>query len=813
MRRWAISRSGSFPKHGVSPVDVRFVYSGDGALPSWLDSGNRERHETLRQIGIKDGDAVFCMALGGSPSEAEDFGTRIIRDHLENGRPHLARREMRRVIQRATGDLELAESNLEGNLGTAQQLAKLFPDDRAAVALPDTIRSAIRRRDAGSASAPAASWSHAHGGPSRTAQAARAPAPPLEQWWEFRAPSGRLTIPVIHLGRVLAGSSDQYLYCLDARTGEERWRWRGGTVLEQAPAASATAVYVTDRDSLTCLDLDTGAMIWQQEYVGACSPVIVDREMFVATADGLFRRLNPDSGNVIAALDTGARPICSISVDAARVVGLSDSCVVCADVALENVRWKRDGSFSETTPVLAWDGVYLGTQREGLWCLDGNTGRLRWIFATEAPVKAAPAAAKGHLFFGDTGGRFGCLDARTGALLWRPGQWLTNQIACSASPAVADPFVYALLDNGALYCLDMLSGGELWSGFAFEAEAGLGALAMTSDAILATSRLGTIACMGRSDLAKRRGTATTKRVGVPPRTNLLPPKTSTKETERQEVTWRDIGRTTELSSHETDQLHGALNFFINNRPAEAVAILQALQHEHPHEPIVLYNLGNFYEYQGLAGEALKVFGHLLELDPGDAFAFASLGRLLRMHQRLIVAIFGEPATAEVTAPPTPVWPPGTEAALQWNEGRAAVACQIDTMLVNALWNGPVWYWWQMIATDHGPVLRLYLEFDYLPYGSHEVVRPVDIFDPQAADWLTHLEEQDSFAVLLYDDHGAFRSARKLNHPDELRERLRSLHQDALKRFHGDVETRSFEAAIREAEVRWEERQEPGSPWT
>ena len=504
-----------FPKHGVSPVDVRFIYSGDGALPSFFDSGYRERHETLRRLGLKDGDAVFCMAMGGSLLEEEDLDIGIIRNHLDNGRPHLAKREMRRVIQRVHGNLEAAESELEKNLGTALHLANLFPDDRDVVALLDTIQSAIRRRDAGSACAPAASWSHAHGAPSRTAQAARAPAPPLEQWWEFRTPSGRLTIPVVERDCVFTGSSDQHLYCLDARTGQERWRWRAGTVVEHPPAASATALYVTDRESLACLDLDTGAVIWQQEHVGACSPAIVDRGILMATRDGLFHRLDPDTGNAIATLDTGVRHIRSISVDAARMVGLSDSYVVCADVALENVLWKRDGSFGETTPVLAWDGVYVGTQREGLWRLDASTGLLRWIFATEAPVKAAPAAAKGRLFFGDTGGRFGSLDAQTGALLWRPVQWHTNWIACSASPAVADPFVYVLPDNGALYCLDMFTGGELWSGFAFEAEPGLGALTMTSDAIFATSRLGTIVCLGRRDLAERTHDLATKHVTVP----------------------------------------------------------------------------------------------------------------------------------------------------------------------------------------------------------------------------------------------------------------------------------------------------------
>jgi outer membrane protein assembly factor BamB len=51
-----------------------------------------------------------------------------------------------------------------------------------------------------------------------------------------------------------------------------------------------------------------------------------------------------------------------------------------------------------------------------MMAFDGRTGRVRWATHTSAAVKMSPVIAGGSVFFGDTGGVFYRLDARTGAV-------------------------------------------------------------------------------------------------------------------------------------------------------------------------------------------------------------------------------------------------------------------------------------------------------------------------------------------------------------------------------------------------------------
>ena len=71
-------------------------------------------------------------------------------------------------------------------------------------------------------------------------------------------------------------------------------------------------------------------------------------------------------------------------------------------------------------PVAAGGSVYFGSSADHcLYAMELATGRMRWRFFTDAPVRFAPTAAGGKLYAASDDGCVYCLAADTGELIWR----------------------------------------------------------------------------------------------------------------------------------------------------------------------------------------------------------------------------------------------------------------------------------------------------------------------------------------------------------------------------------------------------------
>ncbi len=89
--------------------------------------------------------------------------------------------------------------------------------------------------------------------------------------------------------------------------------------------------------------------------------------------------------------------------------------------------WHRIDGLGPTTTydralhvAVANGSVYYGSSADdAVYCLDAATGRVRWSFVTEGPVRLAPTVAEGKVFAGSDDGCLYCLDAAGGRLLWK----------------------------------------------------------------------------------------------------------------------------------------------------------------------------------------------------------------------------------------------------------------------------------------------------------------------------------------------------------------------------------------------------------
>ena len=67
----------------------------------------------------------------------------------------------------------------------------------------------------------------------------------------------------------------------------------------------------------------------------------------------------------------------------------------------------------------AGNRVYYGSSAEHtVHCLDGYSGKEKWVFFTDGPVRFAPSIHDGRVYAGSDDGTAYCLDAGTGRLIW-----------------------------------------------------------------------------------------------------------------------------------------------------------------------------------------------------------------------------------------------------------------------------------------------------------------------------------------------------------------------------------------------------------
>ncbi len=111
-----------------------------------------------------------------------------------------------------------------------------------------------------------------------------------ERRWRFYADGPIRFAPAGWKDKLYVGSDDGYLYCLDAKTGQVRWKYRGapgkrkslgnGSLIScwpvrGAPVVADDKVYVAASIwpfmgvFVTCLDAETGKVVWVNDGVGA----------------------------------------------------------------------------------------------------------------------------------------------------------------------------------------------------------------------------------------------------------------------------------------------------------------------------------------------------------------------------------------------------------------------------------------------------------------------------------------------------------------------------------------------------------------
>jgi len=297
--------------------------------------------------------------------------------------------------------------------------------------------------------------------------------------WDTETKSSMLFSGSYYQGKFMRGGShDNTLYCFDAKSGEILWKFKPDTdgYFCVGPAVAYGMVYELNMDGfLYALDLNTGDLVWKYKGPGLLmfpgNPTVADGKLYATTGqvasytggigESEFACLDAYTGGVIWRL-----PMEAFAPRESVAVAYGNLYLIPGDVTTM-VDSKSGEEYSTLNQVWA-----IGTRPWPMWRHDpahsavGQSGpanlTLRWKFTAGGAVVSSPSVADELAYFGSQDKNIYCVDARDGHLVWK----FTTGARVESSPAVVNGRVYTGADDGYVYCLDAYNGSRIWKVYA-----------------------------------------------------------------------------------------------------------------------------------------------------------------------------------------------------------------------------------------------------------------------------------------------------------------------------------------------------------
>lgn len=230
-------------------------------------------------------------------------------------------------------------------------------------------------------------------------------------------------------GIVYDASKNGYLYALDASTGRCFWRYNCGDGLLASPVVLDGVVYIGNINGVNAIDAYKGTLKWKTSEVDA----------FISTP----------------AVSDGMLYVGSFADDSLCAFRVSDGGLVWRFVA---------GDYVNSSPVVAGDTVYVGSDDHYLYALNAATGTLKWKFLCSGSesydgLSASPVVVNGTVYVTSYDGNVYALNAQTGERIWN--HTTAHLSSTIASPSYSNGVIYQSADKK-LFALNASTGDELW---------------------------------------------------------------------------------------------------------------------------------------------------------------------------------------------------------------------------------------------------------------------------------------------------------------------------------------------------------------
>jgi outer membrane protein assembly factor BamB len=341
-----------------------------------------------------------------------------------------------------------------------------------------------------------ADWPVFRGNPAQTGVATEPLPDKLEILWKAKLQRGIASTAAIVDGVAYVGCYDDHLYAFDLATGQEKWKFKGGS-FKAAPSVFDGAVYIGDEDgTFWCLDVVKGSKRWSVEidatitgganfagdlvFFGAHdstlhafhradgkpawtyktkqgpiygSALVAKGQTFLAGCDSMLHVVDVKNGKGVAQIElSGQSGSTAAFLDGKLYVPNMANDVEAIDLAKGKVVWTftpPEGQSFNCSVAVTDKRVVVGNDDGNVYGLDTVSGKGAWTFPTKKRVEASPVIAGGRVYIGSTGGTLYVLDVDKGQEL----QKLQLGKGITASAAIANGSLVIGTTDGMLYCL------------------------------------------------------------------------------------------------------------------------------------------------------------------------------------------------------------------------------------------------------------------------------------------------------------------------------------------------------------------------
>ena len=223
--------------------------------------------------------------------------------------------------------------------------------------------------------------------------------PQVTRVWHKALRGGIYSTPVTDGENLYIGDDVGTFYSLNAKTGDIRWTFSTGMRIVGSPAVSdGVVVFGSANYNIYGLDAKTGKELWQ-----------------IPTSQAVMGAATIHNG--------------------VAYIGGGDGRMFAIDIYTGAVKWSFDElkNYVLTRPLVYQDKLYFGCWDTHLYALNLADGSLAWKWNNGkgnpklSPASVWPVAADGKIFITAPDRYFTCLDAETGAVVWRTNQYKVRE--------------------------------------------------------------------------------------------------------------------------------------------------------------------------------------------------------------------------------------------------------------------------------------------------------------------------------------------------------------------------------------------------